>query len=528
MKPAATTAPAWAAVLLFLVGSGLAATTAVSADLPPNVSALLDWKEAHFVGEAEMAGPAWSLRVGMDRQQEAPASAFLFLEGSDVEVRQEFRDYKSTPGGQVGTDTQAQSVVTSLGASRLTLEEARREIQFLVVPAHDAPAAFALDSPLRTAKLAPVDQYVVSLWSMIPGTDPPPHVQRTYEHNGPAVVATSERLDETSRISGNFIVYLWDVDLKEDAHPENVYESGTLREDGPGESDLAPHGLVWDTRIQLLTVVVHDGQFRFNVPGRPAESYYEPATTGIEGSGSWDLTQVSGHVNWNGAQTRVDQPAMHLEGRFGVYFTSMAETGTVRTRWAGDATQVEAAAQPASAPVVPLLSQHRFPWWAVWMGLAGAVAGTAVVVRQIRRRALLDGVDLEMPLAQGDYARALQAAEVALDSKDGDARGADGPDALVAKCVALLKLGRAGEVVATLGPRVNEKEPLAPLKCYLLSLAHVNLGHLDEGADWILRAVHLYPEFARELASHSAFAPIRERARVRSYLQTQGVATGYA
>jgi tetratricopeptide (TPR) repeat protein len=92
-------------------------------------------------------------------------------------------------------------------------------------------------------------------------------------------------------------------------------------------------------------------------------------------------------------------------------------------------------------------------------------------------------------------------------------------EAALAIAVRKLQNGQAAQVAAELSGSFDEAHDAAPFRAYVLSLAHLQLGDVEEAADWFLVAARLYPEFARELAVNDSLKELRVHARVRGFLE---------
>lgn len=459
--------------------------------------------EAVGVGGLAADGSAWALRFVMEPDLPPPAAALFHLAADRVVVRQEWHDYVGTPAGLVGRDASLQTARDDLVGADLGLAQARAEAQFLAVAAGAAlPQAHAGMSSARLhAAARPRLDFFPSL-ALTPAND----LQRSVEAGASTLALQADALAEAAVVRGDFTVYVWDLDLRSG---DRTFASGTIRSNGIAPNALAPDGVVYDARQELLTLEVHGGVLRANLPQRPVELFFGEDGARATSTGSWDLSGASGRLGLDARRHEVAGQDVHLEGRFDARFAPSPD-GALRSTWSGsvDAAAIDRSLLPLGGPIAT--DQHAL-WWPV-LGIAGVVAaggGTAYAWRRTR-----------LPLRR--------ATDDAPPADDADLATAQ-TDALVVRCIALVQEGRLDEVVGELEPRFDPGDPAAPVKAYLLSLAHLRAGRREDGIRWIRRAVELYPEFATELAVNDDFRAVRADPRLRAFqaADNEGV-TGYA
>lgn len=490
---------------VFGVGSALAASP-LSADLA--------WRQAHGVGDIRFEGASSLLYVPMDPRGPPPDSTLFALEAREVLVALDYRNYRGSPAGLVGTDTEARHEERLLAEPRLVLDAARGEVQ--VLAAAPERSTFDMAGAVGGVDLRPQAGLVMDFFSGEIPSLPPPELQRHYDQAGPFVRLASAAWAEPVLLNGTFTLHLWDLDVRDETDGA-LYRSGLYAWNQTLQTLQTPDGLAYEARRQLLTLQVTDGTLRLYVPERSAEAWVAPPGSRLLSEGAWDVSGATGRLAWNGADARLDDTQLQLGGGFETRFNVMDEGG-VRATWTGEARRVAIASEPlragsqATAP-----DRGRFDLalliGAVLVGAGGF--GTLYGVRTYQARRSSPAA-LVAPMARGDYAGALRASERALEAGQGAG------DALVTKCAALLKMGRAREVVEALGGRIDDREPLAPIQAYLLSLAHLSMGEREAGADWAVRAVRLFPDFVHELVANEAFESIRDHPKLREFLGGPG------
>lgn len=497
-----------------------------SAAGPQPVSAALEWKDGFASGDLRHEGGAWALHQVADARLPLTEASYFLLEAPRIDVREDYQDYLETPAAEVAKNSTPGSQETTLASARLRLQEVRSEVQLLVVPRSPDAAPPMVRSVAGSARYLPVSRVHASLWSELPGLEPPNYLQRVYDGEHPALQVTTPAPPESTTVTGNFTVYVWDLDVANTASPGQSFESGVHRSRGVAPSGAAPNGAVHEARRQLLTLSVHDGRLSFLIPQRPLDYFYALDGTRLDTAGTWDLTSARGDVAWSdGRRSDVRDVTLHLEGRFTARLEAFTEEGTLRSTWVGHAEAVSAGAIPLGGPGPTVRAAPRGElYWLLPLGILAGGAGVAWVgVRRqwwTRDRSLRS--ELARPIEAAQYEAALGRAERALRKGPAD------PDAVMARHIALLKLDRAREVVDSLEPDYDEEAPEAAVHAYVLSLAHLRLGDAAAGARWIRRAIELYPEFASEIAANEAFAPIRSDPNIRSFLSDDGEAAGYA
>jgi hypothetical protein len=493
----------------------LVPASAAQTDTAP-MSAWLEWQQGFGVGTIAFEGLAAAVYVPMDTARLPPAPAFLTIEGQDVRIVEEYRDYYGTPQGLVGRDTELQRRSHEHQDARLRLVDARREAQLLTIGSDGTTPRATLGTSSVLVRALPQVEVTFFANQALASTE----FQRTYEQDRPVLGTTTDALGEAVRVEGDFVVHLWDIDVALADDPSVVFRSGTHRSNGIGQSDLTPQGAFYEARQQLLTIHVSQGHLLFALPQRSVEVQWDPAATESRSQGSWDLNEARGRVELQGLGTDVHDADIHLAGAFTIAF-ALSDHG-VGGHWNGDAQRVVAAREPlATGLAVPRDPVHLWWPWAVGLTLLAA-AGAATYGAQRWRLQRLTASYAER-LGAGDYEGALVAADAAPQGPATDT------DAVVTRSIALLKLGRSDEVVQVLEPGFVEAEPVAPVKAYLLSLAHLQGGRREEGVQWILRAVRLYPEFAQEIQINDAFAEIRGDPRIREAVDSgnEGGVAGY-
>ncbi|MGQ0536903.1 MAG: tetratricopeptide repeat protein [Methanobacteriota archaeon] len=506
-------------MLVLLVGLVLA-PAALAAASP--LSGELAWDEAVALGESSVEGPFWFVQLPMAPETPLGPEAFLTIEGHEVVVREEWREYSGTPVGLVENPSSGlRSSETRLAGARVSLSDLRREAQWLLV-ADGAADTVALEAVSDAARLRGLREARASLWPSLPGFSPPEGLQREASRSGPALGATVGDLYESLLVSGDFTIHLWDIDLSADGA---TYRSGMIRTEGPGATGATPNGLAYDARAQLLTIEVRGGgRLVAAFPGRVLEA--QGPGDGVSGtvSGSVDLAGATGRLDWGGAERLLADTDLRFAGDV-AFRLAASEDGRVASSWSGEARELVAASDPiGAAGSVPVAASGRgtVPLFALGLVLAGGF-GTAFIVakRRAARRLPVDPARLEASLRSGDYESANRTADAAIEA------GEPG-DVLVAKAIALLKLGRAAEVIESLSPVYDASHESAPVMAYLLSLAHAARGDREAAIEWARDAVALYPGFRAELREHPGFSAIRADPRVRRLLREPGEGPAYA
>lgn len=487
--------------LLLAASVVLASMTAVAAPAH-DVDALLEWRTAYAAGAVAVQGPAWTLRIAYDPGAPPPPAVQFLLEAERVVAREDHRDYTGTPAGIVSRDAQTQTDETVLPAARLSLAEARKELQLLVVPNAAQGLPFLVDLHAASADFDAQDRVHASLWSDLPGFQPPAHVQRVYDRDAPAVHVSPKTDGAPLTLLGSFTVYVWDVDVRASDGSSRVFWSGirTSPAAGPGG---AGEGTLTDSRIQLLTLHVEHGRLSLAVPERLHTLQYDSTHVALRSAGSWDLSEARGELTWGGVRNALSGSALTLSGAFEVDLTGPAESGRVRSHWTGQADAVRA----GDLPLVTVPPETAgLGGGLLWVGLAGAAVaagglGTAYWRRDGNRR-------VAHSLMRGDYEGGLRASDRALRR---------GHDTRLYRGIALLKLGRAQEAVETLEAAAGHG-PAEAIRAYLLSLAHARLGAREATVQWFLQAVQLNPGFAHEVDTNEDLRPIRHHPRIRKAL----------
>lgn len=492
------------------VAAILALIAAPATSIPTQrLEAELSWREGFAVGRIALDGPVWALQLPIEPHLPAPQAAMFLLEAAQIDIDAAYHDYVGSPQGMAQRDTQVNHETTTVIDGRLVLSAAGAEAGFLLANDGSTPAQLHLQSSAVLARSE--DAMRLDLFPEFPGA-PPYDLQRSTSLPSAALRAASDALLEAVVVEGEFLVHIWDMDL-EDTSEGRVYRSGTERFNGIGQTDATPDGAAYEARRQVLALTVRDGRLSVAIPGRDLQAHVDPVGTKMASEGSWDLTEARGSLRLNGERHEVDGRDVHLQGSFETRFTGA--DGSVGSQWAGAAAEAGAARESfvAGSPAATV-ARGTFPIWPLLVGAfvvaSGGMLGAYAMHRTRLRRSGAAPSATEMTLAPPPHGE-----DAAFEA-----------DHLMTKSIDLLQRGRADEVIDALAPGYDATEPVAAIKAYLLSLAHLKQGARDEGVRWILRAVELYPEFAHEVQVNDAFAAVRNDPRLRAFTDQEGV-TGY-
>lgn len=111
----------------------------------------------------------------------------------------------------------------------------------------------------------------------------------------------------------------------------------------------------------------------------------------------------------------------------------------------------------------------------------------------------------EQCVLRGDYARALKAADRALELNPRQATG------LVSKGIALLKLGRESEALDFAADAFEEVDDVKPVMAYIAATSASLLRKPRIAAHWLARAIEGDAEFVYEAIANPIFEELRAR-----------------
>jgi hypothetical protein len=478
---------------LALLAAALFFVPAASAAMP--LEATLEWREATAVGDVQLTGGAQTVFVPKNVRVPVPETALFLLDAQHITLTATYRDGAHTPLVDADPDRDPQRDQTEIEAAQFRLAAARTEIQLMAIAQDASVPQIRLVSGSMRASGA---DHISERFTNDVQTTSQNEFSPTVERDGPTVTFETDALRESVTLEGDFVLHLWDLDVTDLAHDGKVWRSGIYTPTGesPGFTDT-------DVRWQLLTLEVKGGRFTFALPGRSLRVQGDPATSEVQIQGSWDIDGATGDVTLGGKDNRLSSEHLRLAGDLTTHFEP--STLPILSHWQGLASEATARG-PLAAGVVAPKSAHGFTWWPFVLGIgivgAGGAAAWGLYLRPRRQDRPMD--------AAPEPESALPAHE----------------DPLVVEAIAQMEQGQAAKVIDALEPGFDADQASAPVKAYLLSLAHLKQGHTEQGVVWILKAIEFFPDFAQELRANDAFAAIRGDARIRRHLEQDGV-TGY-
>ncbi len=486
---------------------GLAFVPGAVGETSAPLSGQTSWRVALVDGALQWEGKAVAVFVPLDDAAAPTEDRGFTLVGRDVSLTELYRDYAGTPAALVSPETTPQEREDRLSGGALELLEMRAQAQLLVIPPADGDS-FIADGASQDAFLDTPPYTAVRFFESPPASRPPPELDVSFENPDPALLLQTRSNHQPTRISGDFTVILWDIDLHA-SDDGTRYQSGTLREPGPGATTLTPNGAVYSARHQLLRIDVREGTLTFTMPGHGARYYLHPAAHQLTTDGSMDLPRTSGSISWDGASQNLVQEHLRIEGQFTAVGLGAQEDGALVSMWGGEASAVAASSAPLALPGALEGPAFGFPWGLFALGISVVGLGGASVIGFPTRphRAATSG----RPSLATESLATLGAGE-----------------SVITRAIEELNAERPGHVLRSLQPSFDQAEPLAPVKAYLIGLACLKLERLDEAAEWAVVATRLYPEFLDQLRYNPAFGPIREHPLVQRELDQVWGTDAYA
>ena len=490
-----------ARILSFTLLAWLAAAPLAAAESSAPLSAALKWENAVGVGTLAVDGTAWVVHTRMDLRQPTPDATLFLLDADKADIRWDYVDFVAVPDAAAYPTGPKNHGEETRENVQLRAHAAREQVLLMVVPREGAPPP-RISLLTHGLSVAPMDGISEDFYStVLEGEKFQSDLQQRYTREGPALSVATGDLGQSTTVEGDFVVYLWDLDVADANDASKVYASGTSYWNEQG-SQVKPKGVFAQKRDQILTLAITGGRLTFAIPDRPLDVRGDVEGLGIRSTGSWDILGASGSVDLAGRSNAVDAADVHLAGDFSIHYQGASD---VTSRWGGSASEAAAGGKALSmGNLAATTGVSRVSWWPFVVGLTILGVGSASVwgARTYKRRG---GDQAGAPLAEP-----LEAEE----------------DGLVAENITLLQSGQAAQVIANLEPDFDPDEAAAPVRAYLLSLAHLREGRNEAGVQWILRAVASFPDFAQELRVNDAFAPIRGDPRIQRLINQEGV-TGY-
>ena len=512
------------AALVAALAASLALLPLAAANDSTPLEATFQWRSAHGYGENTFTGRTWAIQMASQDPGEygAPAGSSLRVMGERIEVVRTYRDYVATPAALAPADpttlvtTDGSSFQTEridVGRGSLILREVREDVRLMVIPlAAEGPA------PLGEISTSIADLSAAGMADVAFGGPPQveePELNPRFHHDGPVLAAATGDQPKPTMVRGDFVVHLWEIDVASGSSPDDVFRSGVLRQDGTAATEQTPNGMFYEARFQMLSLRVSQGELSFQFPDRPLHAFLEPRATSLSAHGSWDVDDALGRLAFGQSERSFVASHLHLDGTFEVAFDLLGDDAAVRSLWSGGAHHVTVD-RSSLEPGMHSASVAAGP--APWM-LGSFVAGGLAVAGLSTAGALRWGQKHPRDLKLEDVERLL------VEDAPAPPPAVDGP---VAQGIADLKAGQPQRVIDAFDAEWSAQNPSAAIEAYLLSLAHVQLGHKGPAVDWLVIAIQLYPEFASQLDDNPAFGPIKDDPRLCTAPSGAEEVSGYA